>query len=268
MIEKGLIVSFDVQLKLSLYNASFALIILRLKRLLSDQEKDEIGNHQFVTSVSTGMQLDGQVVVIYRNNDELNDVIESLRTNDNVKDLELYQMLPPPSSTVGLPVSKELDSLKKIDWQILCQLRWNGRMPIKDLAKKIGRSAPTVRKRLDYMREQGFLYETILTNIGIVDQGFVINFGLELPEITNEEQLVIDKEIQSVFKDSFVVSWKVVDRPIIFMTFQVDSAAEAQNIQTDLIATFPEHLSITQAISGRWKYYKDFRDQILEERSQ
>ena len=268
MIEKGLIVSFDVQLKLSLYNASFALVILRLKRLLTDQEKDEIGHNQFVTSVSTGMQLDGQIVVIYRNNDELNEVIESLRSNNNVKELELFQMLPPPSSAVGLPVSKELDTLKKIDWQILQKLHWNGRMPIKDLAKEISRSAPTVRKRLDYMRAQGFLYETILTNIGLVDQGFAINFGLELHEIKNEDQFEIDKEMRSVFKDSFVVSWKVVDRPIIFMTFQVANATEAQEIQASILAKFPEHLSITQAISGRWKYYKDFRDQILEERSQ
>ena len=140
-------------------------------------------------------------------------------------------------------------------------------MPIKDLAKEIGRSAPTVRKRLDYMREQGFLYETTLTNIGIVDQGFVINFGLELPEITNENQMEIDKEMRSIYEGSFIVSWKVVDRPIIFMTFQVDSAAEAQEIQARLLSKYPEHISITQAISGKWKYYKDFRDQILAERS-
>jgi DNA-binding Lrp family transcriptional regulator len=267
MVKHGLIVSFDVQLKLSLYNASFALIILRLKRLFTEQEQDEIGNHPFITSVSTGMQLDGQVVAIYRNNDELNKVIESLRSQENVKEVELFQMIPPPSSAVGLPVSKELESLKKIDWQILHQLRWNGRMPIKDLAKKIGRSAPTVRKRLDYMRDQGFLYETILTNIGIVEPGFAITFGLELPELTNETQLEIDKETRSQFEDSFVVSWKVVDRPIIFMTFQVESATEAQQIQARLLSRFPEHLSITQAISGKWKYYRDFRDQILEERS-
>jgi DNA-binding Lrp family transcriptional regulator len=267
MLREGLIVSFDVQLKLSLYNASFALVILRLKRLFTDQEQDEIGNHQLVTSVSTGMQLDGQVVVIYKNNDELNEVIEYLRSHENVKELELFQMLPPPASSVGLPVSKELDSLKKIDWQILHKLRWNGRMAIRDLAKEIGRSAPTVRKRLDFMRDQGFLYETILTNIGVVGQGFAINFGLELSELTNEEQLKIDKEMRSIFEDSFIVSWKVVDRPIIFMTFQVDSAAQAQEIQARLMAKYPNHLSIIQAISGSWKYYKDFRDQILEERS-
>jgi DNA-binding Lrp family transcriptional regulator len=267
MLKEGLIVSFDVQLKLSLYNASFALVILRLKRLFTDQEQDEIGNHQLVTSVSTGMQLDGQVVVIYRNNDELNEVIEYLRSHENVKELELFQMLPPPTSSVGLPVSKELDSLKKIDWQILHKLRWNGRMAIRDLAKEIGRSAPTVRKRLDFMRDQGFLYETILTNIGVVGQGFAINFGLELPELTNEEQLKIDKEMRTIFEDSFIVSWKVVDRPIIFMTFQVDSAAQAQEIQARLMAKYPNHLSIIQAISGSWKYYKDFRDQIFEERS-
>ncbi|MFX1561484.1 MAG: Lrp/AsnC family transcriptional regulator [Promethearchaeota archaeon] len=268
MVEKGIIVSFDVQLKLSLYNASFALIILRLKRLFTEQEQDEIGHHQFVTSVSTGMQLDGQVVVVYRNNDELNEVIEYLRSNDNVKELELFQMLPPPTSAVGLPVSKKLDALKKIDWQILHKLRWNGRMAIKDLAKELGRSAPTVRKRLDFMREQGFLYETILTNIGVVGQGFAITYGLELPEISNEDQLAMDKEMRLIFENSFIVSWKVVDRSIIFMTFQVDSAAEAQEIQARLLSKYPEHLSITQAISGRWKYYKDFRDQILEKHVQ
>jgi len=267
MLTQGLIVSFDVQLKLSLYNASFALIILRLKRLFTEQEQDEIGNHQFVTSVSTGMQLDGQIVVIYRNNDELNEVIEYLRSKENVEELELFQVLPPPSSSVGLPVSKGLNALKKIDWQILHKLHWNGRMPIKDLAKELGRSASTVRKRLDFMREQGFLYETTLTNIGVVGQGFVINYGLEFPESSNVEQLEIEKEMRSVFEDSFVVSWKVVDRPIIFMTFQVESAVEAQEIQTCLLSKYPNHLSITQAISGKWKYYKDFRDKILEEHS-
>jgi DNA-binding Lrp family transcriptional regulator len=268
MLKEGLIVSFDVQLKLSLYNASFALVILRLKRLFTDREQDEIGKHRFITSVSTGMQLDGQIVVIYRSNEELNEVIEYLRSNENVKELELFQTLPPPSSSVGLPVSKELNALKKIDWQILHKLRWNGRLPIKDLAKELGRSAPTIRKRLDFMREQGFLYETILTNIGVVGQGFAINYGLEFPEITNEDQLEIDKEMRSIFEDSFIVSWKVVDKPIIFLTFQVDSAVEAKEIQARLLSKYPEHLSITQAISGKWKYYEDFRDQILEERSQ
>jgi len=268
MLKQGLIVSFDVQLKLSLYNASFALIILRLKRLLTEQEQDEIGNHNFITAIATGMQLDGQVVIVYRNNDELNEVIEFLRANENVKDLELFQMLPPPSSTAGLPVAKELDALKRIDWQILHGLRWNGRKPIKELAKELGRSAPTVRKRLDFMREQGFLHETTLTNIGVVEQGFVINYGLEFPEMSSENHLDMEKEIRSVFEDSFIVSWKVVDRPIIFMTFQVNSAAEAQEIQAQLLSKYPDHLTITQAISGGWKYYHDFRDRILEERSQ
>lgn len=267
MIQQGLIVFFDVQLKLSLYNASFALVVLRLKRLLTEAERDEIGSHQFVNSISTGMQLDALIIVVYRNNEELNEVIEYLRTYENVMNLEVFQMLPPLTSSVNLPVSKKLDVLKKIDWKILRELHWNGRMPIKDLAKKIGRSAPTVRKRLDYMREQGFLYETIISNIGVVGHGFVISFGLELPNLTIETQLEIDREMQSTFGDSFWVSWKVADRPIIFMTFQVDSAAEAQDIQTRLLSMFPEYVSLTQAISGSWRYYKDFRNKILDEQS-
>ncbi|MHA2077529.1 MAG: hypothetical protein ACW99X_08035 [Candidatus Thorarchaeota archaeon] len=140
-------------------------------------------------------------------------------------------------------------------------------MSIKELAKKLNRSAPTVRKRLDYMREQGLLYETILTNIGIVEKGFVINFVLELPEMTNNLQIEIEKEMRTSYEDSFVVSWKVVDKPIIFLTFQVNSAVEAQEILGRIVSMFPDYLSIRQAISGSWKYYKDFRDKILEERS-
>ncbi len=267
MMDKGLIESFDVQLKLSLYNASFALIVLRLKQMLTEEEQDAIGNHQFITSVSIGMQLDGLVVAIYRSNDELNQVVDFLRGKDNVENVEVYQTLAPPSSFVTLPASKGLDSLKKIDWKILQQLRWNGRMPIKDLAKTLGRSAPTVRKRLDHMREQGLLYETILTNIGLVEEGFVINFGLELPEISGDMQLEIEENMRSMFEENFVVSWKVIDRPIIFLTFQVRSAIEAQNIQKQLLSMYPESLSIKQAISGGWKYYRDFRDRILEEQS-
>ncbi|MGY5854227.1 MAG: winged helix-turn-helix transcriptional regulator [Candidatus Thorarchaeota archaeon] len=267
MLKQGLIVSFDVQLKLSLYNASFALVILRLKSRFSEEDEDSIGNHQFVTSVSTGMQLDAMVVSVYRNNNELNQTIEFLRTNKKVHDIEVYQMIPPPSSHVSLPSSKDLDSIKKIDWQILDGLSWNGRMPIKELAKKIGRSAPTVRKRLDYMREQGILYETILSNIGIVDQGFVITFVMEFQEISNETLMELDQELREVFEDSYWVSWKVVDRPMLFLTFQADSAVKAQTIQTKLMELHPEYQLITQAISGRWTYYKDFRHQILDEKS-
>jgi hypothetical protein len=117
------------------------------------------------------------------------------------------------------------------------------------------------------MREQGLLYETILTNIGIVEKGFVINFVLELPEMTNNLQIEIEKEMRTSYEDSFVVSWKVVDKPIIFLTFQVNSAVEAQEILGRIVSMFPDYLSIRQAISGSWKYYKDFRDKILEERS-
>jgi len=268
MIEQGIIVHFDVQLKLSLFNASFALIILRLKRLLSQEEKDEIGNNPFITSVSSGIQKDGMVVAIYRNNDELNQVVEHLRKNDYVDELDVFQALPPPSSHVTLPSSKGIESLKKIDWQILRQLRWNGRMPINELAQKLGRSSPTIRKRLEYMRKQGMLYETVLSNIGVIGHGFIINFALQLHELTNDRQLEIEEKIREIYEDNFWVSWKIVNRPIIFLTFQVDSVVEAQEIQSRLVSMFPEYQSISQAISGEWKYYKDFRDQILEERSQ
>ncbi|MFX0045461.1 MAG: Lrp/AsnC family transcriptional regulator [Candidatus Hermodarchaeota archaeon] len=267
LLEKKIIMGFDVQLKLSLLNASFALTILYLKDQASREVVSELGSSPFIMATGIGVEPEGFAIVVYRTSTELSQAVQHLKSNDAVKEVEVFQVLPPPSSMESVPPSKGLNALKKIDWKILYHLRWNGRMPLKDLAKLVGKSVPTVRKRLEFMRNHDMIYETTILNIGAVGEGMVITFGVEMPGLTPARQLDIEKTVISAFEDNYWASWMSVDKPLIFLTFQASNALEAAKIRDGIAGMFPESQIVAQSISGMWEYFRDFRDAILEEKA-
>ncbi|MFX1604120.1 MAG: Lrp/AsnC family transcriptional regulator [Promethearchaeota archaeon] len=267
LLEKKIIMGFDVQLKLSLLNASFALAILYLKDQASREVVSELGSSPFIMATGIGVEPEGFAIVVYRTSTELSQAVQHLKSNDAVKEVEVFQVLPPPSSMESVPPSKGLNALKKIDWKILYHLRWNGRMPLKDLAKLVGKSVPTVRKRLEFMRNHDMIYETTILNIGAVGEGMVITFGVEMPGLTPARQLDIEKTVISAFEDNYWASWMSVDKPLIFLTFQASNALEAAKIRDGIAGMFPESQIVAQSISGMWEYFRDFRDAILEEKA-
>lgn len=266
LVEQKIILGFDVQPRLDLLNASFALITLQFSEMPSDDTIDELGSHPFIMAISTGMQPEGFAVSVYRTNQELNQAIDHMRSHNIVGELEVFQLLEPPQVKNFSP-TKTMGDLKKIDWKILQCLRWNGRMPLTQLAKNVGRSVPTVRKRLELMREHNLIHETILSNIGAVEKGFIVTYGLEGPMIVSEPQMQIEETIRTEFPDNFWLSWKVADRPIILLTFQTVNVAEVQDIHRRLEKLFPDSKKTRQVISGQWKYFQDFRDDLIKDRT-
>ncbi len=267
LLEKKIIMGFDVQLKLSLLSASFALAILYLKDQASREVVSELGSSPFIMATGIGVEPEGFAIAVYRTSTELSQAVEHLKSNDAVKEVEIFQVLPPPSSMESVPPSRGLGALKKIDWRILYHLRWNGRMPLKDLAKLVGKSVPTIRKRLEFMRKHDMIYETTILNIGAVGEGMVITFGVEIPGLTPARQLDIEKSVIRSFEENYWASWMSVDKPLIFLTFQVSNALEAARIRDGIAGMFPESQIVAQSISGMWEYFRDFRDAILEERA-
>jgi DNA-binding Lrp family transcriptional regulator len=266
LVERKIILGFDVLPRLDLLNASFASITLQFKEMPSEDTIDELGSHPFIMAISTGMQPEGFAVSVYRSNQELNQAIDHLRSHSIVGELEVFQLLE-PTQVKDFSPTKTLDDLKKIDWKILHYLRWNGRLPLTQLAKIVGRSVPTVRKRLKFMREHNLIHETILSNIGAVEKGFIVILGLEGQMIVSEPQMHIDETIRAEFPDNFWLSWKVADRPIILLTFQAINVAEVQDIHKRLEKLFPDSKMARQVISGQWKYFRDFRDDLIEART-
>jgi DNA-binding Lrp family transcriptional regulator len=267
LLEDKVILGFDVMPKMSLLNASFASIMLHFEEGITRETVNELGSNPFIMAVMTGFEPEGFAVAIYRNADELSQAVEHLRTNPVVREVEVVQLLPPPSSKETLRSSKTIEDLKTIDWRILYHLRWNGRMPLKELAEKTGKSVPTVRKRLEFMRKHDLIYETTIVNIGAVGTGMVITIVAEMPGLSSSKQLEIDGLIAKAYPEEYWLSWMSADRPIMLLSFYTTSAKAAGDIRRNLENVVPNLRVVGQVVSGEWEYFRDFRDEILKEKA-
>jgi DNA-binding Lrp family transcriptional regulator len=241
--------------------------MLHLEARATREVIDELGSSEFIMAVMTGFEPEGFAIAIYRNTDELNQAVEHLRTNSAVREVEVIQLLPPPSSKESIKSAKTLEDLKTIDWKILYHLRWNGRMPLNEIAEKTGKSVPTIRKRIEFMRKHDLIYESTIVNIGAVGTGMVITLVAEMPDLSSSKQLEIDGFIRETYPEEYWLSWMSADRPVMLLSFYTTSAKAAGDIRNNLENIVPSLQIVGQIVSGEWEYFRDFRDKILRQKA-
>jgi DNA-binding Lrp family transcriptional regulator len=263
--EQKVIVAYSVTPKLSLLNISTAMIFIHCNNKPEPTFMDSIGSHRLVEIAGIGLGNEGYVVVNYPNTRELNEFTEFLQTLDSVDRYEVYHILLPPGSEGESP-TKILNDLKRIDWLILEQLYNNGRKPLSELSKEIGASVPTIRKRLDFLREHHLCHFTILLNPVAISRGFTILFSVTLPSLSIARQLEIEEILRKEMSEQFWVSWKVVDKPVILLGCHLSNTAEVQEIRHKIQKLIPDTQTITDVVAGVAKYYPDIRKEVIQER--
>ncbi|MFW9931367.1 MAG: Lrp/AsnC family transcriptional regulator [Candidatus Thorarchaeota archaeon] len=263
LVQENVIVAFDVQIPLEALGASFGVIFLELAQKWSKEEINRLGNHQNIFAMSMGFQSEAIALMVYRNNAEMMGVIDYVRTFPSITNLRIVPLLPPLSYTMP-PKSKPLDSLKKIDWRILQALQRNGRMQLSELSERVNASVPSVRKRLDYLRSNGFVSETVLINPGSVSQGIVVIFNLRVEEMSDGTQLSVESLLLEKFPESYWLSWRIADRPELLLVFQSPNAKEVVNLQERILQIIPNSVIADQLILGEWEYFPDFRQEIID----
>ena len=264
LVDSRVILAFDVQLRLEAVGASFALVTLTLKDGWTRDQLMELGKHPLINAIKAGFGSEAFAIVLYRNNEELTGVMDAIRSSGLVASAELYPLLSPPVSRSELP-SEGLDALRQVDWRILKHLRLNGRMPIGKLAKLAKTSVPTARKRLEFMRSKGLIYETVIVNPGAVSKGLVALVSVSLASINNETQYLIDRKLAGAMPESYWLSWRVADRPLLFLIFEAESTKDLMTIQERLKELVPVLTVSWRIVAGLWEYFLDFRDEIMEE---
>jgi hypothetical protein len=63
------------------------------------------------------------------------------------------------------------------------------------------------------------------------------------------------------------LSWMSADRPMMLLSFYTTSAKAAGDIRRNLGNVVPSLRVVGQIVSGEWEYFRDFRDDILKEKS-
>lgn len=264
LVQEGVIHAFDVQISLRSVGASFAVTMIELNSDWSGDRLKELGKHPNIYSIASGIRSEALVLVIYRSNQELTEVVDFLQSTPGVSKTETVPLLYPLSAG-EMPPSKGLEDLKRIDWMILQKLKWNGRMQLGELANVVGASPASVRKRLQFMLKNGLINQTILVNPSLT-KGLVVMYALSIQELSSEIQHRLDLLLAETFPDNYWLSWRVADRSLLLLTFQVQSTKDALEIRDRLLELIPDSSIAKQLLVGVWEYFPDFRDDLIASR--
>jgi DNA-binding Lrp family transcriptional regulator len=266
LFDEKVLLGFDVTLKMCLLNISITVVLVEFVSLPSFEEIEELGSNPNIMAFMIGIKPEGFAFIIHRNSDELHQAVAQLRTSNKVSKIEVFSLLIPPFSNENIRPTKSIEDLRQIDWKILRHLRRNGRMHLKELSKRIGKSVPTIRKRIEFMRKHDMIHETTILSMGSVGTGMVIVFIAEFSDLSIKRQQEIDTLLSESYPEEYWYSWMCVDRPIMFLSFYVTnakSAAEIQKHAKDLITSIE---IMKRVIIGEWLHFQDIRDIYLREK--
>ena len=264
LVQERVILAFDVQLKLELFNANHAIFFLDIEKNTTQEDLRSLGDNPFIAAMGLGFELNGFAVSIYRTNNELNQAVNHLRESEHVKDVRVLPFLAPPSVGTEGP-SKGIDALKKVDWKILKSLRRDGRKSLGDIASDVGASVPTVRKRLKFLRSNGLITETILINPAAIESGLVVMVRVRIPDLTSERSYLNDRILREKIPESYWISWTLADRSEVILTFVAASMKDVAQLRAKLLEVLESVEILSQIVVPEWVYFLDFRDDIIEE---
>jgi len=266
LVKEGVINRFVVQLPLEVLQADFAVLLLDIEPDTRKEDLINLGTHPSIMAMGLGYELSGFAVAVYRTNAELSQVVDYLQASDIIKGVHALPMVGPPAP-IDRSLAKGLDALKKIDWKIIRSLQWDGRKALGEIAKDVGASVPTVRKRLDFMREHNLIAETIEINPAASDHDLIVMLRVSNPIITQRELFEIDLMFREQWPKEYWLNYRLADRPEIMATFVVDSAKRVAELRSEMTDLLDGSDILEQVIVPEWLFFSDFRAQIVNDRA-
>ena len=263
LVEEGVILRFVVQLPLEIVYASFAVIVLDIRPNTKPEDLASLGTHPFVMALGVGYEPQGFAIAVYRTNDELSQAMGHLQSSEYVKSAHAYPVVGPPVP-VDRGSSKGIEALKKIDWRILKSLQSDGRKTLSDVASDVGASVPTVRKRLNFMREYNLIHETIQINPAATEKRFVVMLAMKSPVIVELNHHEFEKMFRVRFPESYWISFRMANSPELMLAFVVDSPKQVASLRSEILSLFEGTKITHQMIVPEWMYFPDFRDEMVD----
>lgn len=264
LVEEGVILRFVGQLPLEALQASFAVVMLDIRTNTKPNDLIDLGNHPFIMALGVGFEPQGFAIAVYRTNDELSRAIDHLQSSEHVESAQAYPVVGPPAP-IDRSSAKGIDTLKKIDWKILKSLQWDGRKALSDIAVDVGASVPTVRKRLNFMREHNLIHETIQINPAATEHRFVVMVVLRSSAIGATDHYELEEMFRERFGEKYWLSFRMANQPELALTFVIDSSKQVAPLRSELLSLL-EGTEIThQMLVPEWMYFPDFRDEMIDD---
>ena len=266
LVKEYIILKFTVVLSPALFDAKDAIIFFRSRQPLDLERINSLGIHPTVEFISVGNRIEGFALIHYRTKSELYSVVKYFQKVGSTfkEELKAYQVQLLSEEAQNQP-KKDILDLQEIDWLMLIHLREQGRLSLSDLSTRTNIAIETLVERLQFLRTNNLIEETIHLNpIKSVKENWTI-FRLRLTIFTEPLQKELTRELASLPSYWSSSCWKVEEKPVLLLGFLCSSYNEVEKIQS-LLSETPGLISIDKTMGGTTYYFLDFRDELLEEK--
>lgn len=265
LVRDRIILKFTIAPVPALFGAKEAILFFRSSQPLKRDHINSLGMHPAVEFISVGTLLEGFAYILYRTQNELDSVVKYFQqTNSAFEELEAYRVELLAEEARKIP-KRNMYAIENIDWLMLIYLREEGRLSLSELSTRTNIAMETLQERLEFLRTNNLIEETIHINPAKTQKENWTIFRLKLTILTKplHEELKVELEsIRSYWSSS---CWKVPEKSILLLGFLCSSFSEAEKIEAWLSET-PGLISIEKTIGGTTYYFPDFRDELLEEK--
>lgn len=265
LVSNRTIAKFTVVLNPMLIHSKEALIIFRSHTPLDMNRLTLLGIHSGIEYISLGTAREGFSFARYSSQKEISELVEHWQQfHKGFEEFHIVPVEPLFPTSNGKP-TQDIVSLEKLDWLILAHLREQGRLPLQELSTRIEIDIAEINQRLEYLRLNNLIVETIQINpIHSVKETLTL-FQCEFTILNHLILKEIIREINTIASFWPICSWKALEKPKLYLGFFCSSYTEVEKVQTQLI-DLPGVKSVEKVMGGNMHYFPDIRDELVEEK--
>jgi len=265
MVKLGIIDKFVTNLNLPTYNPTTSNIVMfgTSKAKIIQGLIEKLGANENIYTVSQHSSNFFIIHAITRNPNEIEPLVSFVKLTAEIPDLKVGLQSTPIQPEADVDMKREVN-FSNTDFLIANSLRDNSRKTIVEIAKEIGFSTKTVRRRLDRLIENHLIHFTIHWYPDKCSEVIVMIFLTLKPSITTDNTKIISR-LREQYGQKILFIWTFSTLPnTIIVCAWVSSMRELQNVQSSLISDDFEYVSLNIGIEG--KIFPTWREKYLEDK--
>jgi DNA-binding Lrp family transcriptional regulator len=252
LVDLGVIMKFTTNLNFLMFQRSVCYTLADIKEG-TDQEEllTRIGKLDAFTGGAISLQNKMQIIHTYSDDHDFKKNLEILMEFEEIENVENFILLIPPS--LGFKEKR----LTKTDWKIINSIKGNCRKTDVEVANELGLSSKTVRRRLNYMKENNiilFMIDLDTSAADFLSYLLIVKFQKTASESFNR--------IIKIVKDYFYV-WRVANQEAFIFTVFINKLRDIDE-QVKQIEKIPYIKEVISFLPTKMFYFESWLDKLIE----
>ncbi|MFX1380234.1 MAG: winged helix-turn-helix transcriptional regulator [Promethearchaeota archaeon] len=252
LVDLGVIMKFTTNLNFLMFQKSVCYTLVDVKQGVDQQELIErIGKLDEVTGGAISLQNKMQIIHTYSDDYQFKKNLEKLMQFEEIENTENFILLIPPS------LNFKSERLTKIDWKIINSIKDNCRKTDVEIATELEISSKTVKRRLNYLRENNiiiFMIDLDTSAADFLSYLLIVKFQKIATESLNK--------VMKTVKDYFYM-WRVANQEAFIFTVFIDKLREIDE-QVKEIENIQYVKEVIGFVPTKMFYFESWIDDLIK----